>query len=454
MSRLALARLVLPAVLWSLAVLPRLAAAAGFEIREHGARGLGSAFAGEAAIAEDARTVFWNPAGMTLLEGTNLVGSGQIIFTNFEFEDQGSRRNPAVGGPLLGRRESTAGEIGLVPNFYLSQAVGDRFRLGLGVDAPFGLRTDWDPDWVGRYHAVLSDLLTINFNPSFAVRLLDQLSIGAGMSIMYADAELTNFIDLGTVCVTVQGLPPGACSAAGLPPQGADAFIRIKGDDWSFGWNVGALFHPTERTRIGAHYRSRVDHTLEGSADFSVPSRVEPLVRPTGQLRDTGGKARLTLPDSAILSGFHQLTPTVALLADVSWTHWELFRTLDVDFENPRQIDISQVQDWRDSFRYALGIRWDATPRWSFRTGAAYDEEAVRNPVLRDPRIPDTDRVWFSLGFGYQVLDWARVDVGYAHIFALATSTENRDPVTQHQLRGDIRGYADVVGAQLTLAFP
>ncbi len=185
----------------------------------------------------------------------------------------------------------------------------------------------------------------------------------------------------------------------------------------------------------------------------STPVRVVLAAVVLSPLRDTGGRARLTLPDSAILSAFHQLTPTVAIMGDVSWTHWALFRTLAVDFDNPRQTDISQVEDWRDSFRDALGLRWDATPRWRFRTGAAYDEEAVTKPVLRDARVPDTDRVWFSLGVGCRLLDWARVDVGYAHIFALESDTRNRDPVTQHRLRGEITGYADVVGAQLTLAF-
>ncbi len=427
---------------------------AGFAIFEHSGRGLGSSFAGEVAGAEDSSTVFFNPAGMAALRGTQLDASTQAVIPSIEFSNRGSTLTPAVGGgPLRGTDGGNAGETGLVPSFHLTHELPRGWTVGLGIDVPFGLRTEYDPDFVGRYHATVSDLKTVNINPSVAYRLLDQLWVGAGMSIQYAHVKLTNFLDLGTLCTTAQKIPPALCSAVGLPAQGADAFVKLTGSDWSLGWNLGVMYEPRAGTRFGLAYRSRVQHTLRGNADFSVPAKAEALVKPTGQLQDTGAKAGVVFPDSASLGGFQQLGDHWALLADVTWTHWSEFKQLAVNFANPKQIDFVKPENWVDSFRYAVGVRYQPSDRWSFRAGTAYDETAVGDPVHRDARIPDSDRVWMSIGAGYQLFDWARVDLGYAHIFVLGTSTNSLDPVTHSRLKGDFTGSADVLGLQATARF-
>lgn len=436
------------------AAVPRIAAGAGFAVFEHSGRGLGSAFAGAAASAEDPSTVFFNPAGMAALDGTQVAGSSHAIIPSFHFMDRGSTLNPAVGGgPLRGSDGGNAGETGLVPAFYLTHALPRGWTVGLGIDVPFGLRTEYNPDFRGRYHATVSDLKTVNVNPSVAYRLLDQLWLGAGLSVQYAHVKLTNFLDLGTACVTVQHLPPAVCSAVGLTPQKSDAFVKLTGTDWSLGWNLGAMYEPFAGTRFGVAYRSRVQHTLRGFADFSVPSKAQAVVGATGQLKDTDARAGVVFPDSATLGAFQQLNPHWALLGDVTWTHWSEFKQLAVNFANPKQTDLVVPEKWRDSFRYALGVRWEPTALWSFRAGTAYDETAVSDARFRDPRIPDSDRVWLAVGAGYQLFDWARVDVGYAHIFVLGTSTDNLDPVTHHRLHGDYTGSAEVLGIQGTARF-
>lgn len=442
------------AIALGLLLAPATAHAGGFAIAEHGGRGLGSAWAGEAAVAEDARTIYFNPAGMTLLRGTNVVSGMVGIRTSGSFDDAGSRLNRAVGGGRLrGNDGGDAGALGAIPSLYVSHELLHRVWVGLGVDAPFGLRTDWDPGWVGRYHAVVSDLKTVNVNPSVAVRLLETLSLGAGFSAQYTHAKLTNFVDLGTLCVVAQGVPPDTCRAVGLPPQGADAFVKLTGDSWGWGWNVGALWEPRPDTRVGLTYRSRIQHDLDIDADFSVPRKARALLRPTGQLRDTTGRAPVEFPDSASLAAFHQITRRIAVMADLTWTHWERFSNLYVNFDNPRQTDFSVVENWRDTFRVGLGMRFDPTERWSLRLGFAWDETTISSPEHLDPRIPDSDRYWLAFGAGYQLTPALRVDAGYAHIFSPSVSIRNRDPVSGHLLRGEGSGSADLIAFQATLRF-
>jgi long-chain fatty acid transport protein len=437
-----------------IALCPKIAMAGGFAITEHGGRGLGSAWAGEAAIAEDARTIYFNPAGMTLLPGTQVVGALDGIRTTTSFTNQGSHLNPAVGGgPLRGNDGGDGGALGAIPSLYVSHQLLDPLWVGLGVDAPFGLRTEWSSTWIGRYNAILSDLKTVNVNPSLAVRVLPSLSLGAGMNVQYAHVRLTNDLDLGTLCVVEQGLPLAACEAVGLTPQGADGYAKISGHSWALGWNVGLLWEPLDGTRLGLSYRSRIRHVLEGEAGFTVPQKAKPVIEPTGQLEDTGATAPVDFPDSVSLALAQRLAPRWLLLGDLTWTHWALFEDLAVDFTNPRQTDIRQPQNWRNTLRMAFGLRFDPNTRWSFRAGFAYDETTITKSIYRDPRIPDSNRYWMAFGAGYQMTPWLRVDGGYAHIFAPTVKTRSHDPASGNVLRGELSGLADVIALQATYDF-
>ncbi len=437
-------------------VVPTTARPSGFQIFEQNARGIGSAFAGEAATAEDAGTVFYNPAGMTLLDGTQLVSAVDAVLTTAPFHDRGSTVNPTLGGAPLTGPNDNGGVSSVVPSFYLSQALGDRWRLGLGVGTPFGLRTEYDKGWVGRYLGVVSELRTINVNPSLAVRLNRWVSVGGGFDAQYAYAKLTNGVDLGGACQLTAiraGGSAAGCTALGLTPQGADGYVRLRGEDWGYGWNAGVLVFAGEHTRFGLTYRSRVGHTLEGDAKFTVPPQAVVLRRLTGALRTTDASATATFPDFATLAAVHQLTPTLTLLADITWTHWELFRDLTFQFANPKQPAVREPESWDDAFRYALGLHWEPLRRWSFRIGTAYDETPVPSARFRTPRIPDSDRIWFALGAGWSPTERLRVDLGYAHVFGLNSTVDKPDPVTRNVLRGVYRsGGADVLGMQATVA--
>src|SRR5690242_6319038 len=284
-------------VLASMVSLARNVGAAGFQVNEQSARGLGSSFAGEAAAAEDASTIFFNPAGMTRLSGTQFVSSGFAIKPTVNFHNQGSRLNSVVGGGALsGHNDGNGGSMALLQTLFIShELLSDRAWIGLGASTPYGLKTSWTPGWVGRYHAIDSELITVNVNPSLALKLTRWVSIGGGADIEYAKARLTNALDLGTICqlnAPQFKLPPQACvSVSHLTPQSADGFVRFRGDDWNASYNVGILFSPLDTTRIGLAYRAYTHHRIGGSAAFVIPKQAAILQQISGALVNTDGNA-------------------------------------------------------------------------------------------------------------------------------------------------------------------
>jgi long-chain fatty acid transport protein len=432
-----------------------------FAINEQSARGLATSHAGEVAAAEDASTIFFNPAGLTLLHGTQFVSSGFAVMPSASFENHGSHLSDAGGGgPLRGGDGGDAGVLALFPTFFLAHELVPRVHVGLGVSVPYGLKTEWERGWIGRYHALASSLETTNVNPTIAVRITDWLALGGGADVEYAKARLTNALDLGSICRIFgaqQGIPPAVCNAAGLLPQRVDGHVKVSGDDWNAGYNLGLMYTPTPRTRVGIAYRSSIHHDLGGTATFMVPRAAKILRTVSGALVDTGGHAAVDLPERASLGAFHELSDRFAILADITWTRWSRFRELRFRFDNPAQPTVVEPQRWNDSFRYALGLRWRPLRALECRIGTAYDETPIPDATLRRPRIPDSDRVWLSAGLGMRPFENVRVDVGYAHLFGLAAAGDARDPVTKHVLRGDYTGLgADIVGVQLTydLAWP
>lgn len=425
--------------------------AAGFAIQEQSGRGLGTAFVGEAAIAQDASTAYFNAAGLTRLPGTWATVSGTMIQFDADFRNDRSYVNPAVGGGLLqGDGTQNAGGYAVIPAGYVSQQLNDRWTIGIALNSPFGLRTSYDRDWVGRYDAMLSDLKTFDLAPTFAVKLGHGFSVGGGLDVQYARAQLSNMLDLGTLCA--ENASAAICDAIGLAPQSTDGFVRIKGDSVGFGGNVGVLWEPTEKTRFGVSWRSRIDHTLEGVAHFSIPAKATILRQQSGALKNTGGHADLNLPDVVRIGFFHRFGERWAVMGGADWTHWSRFQDLVFEFDNPKQPTIVQPQHWRDTWRGGLAVAFNPTSRWTLRLGSAYDQSPVPNAKLRNPRIPDSDRVWLTGGIGYQATDALRVDLGYAHLFAPGTTRiNNPDPVGGDVVRGTYDGSANIVGLQVSL---
>ncbi len=395
------------------------ARASGFQLAEQGAKGLGNAFAGGAAMASDASTIFHNPAGMKRLEGNHLSGSFSFIFPSGKFRDKGS--TDALGSPLSGGSGNDGGVTAVVPVSYVLFTLDERWSVGLAINVPFGLATSWSSGWRGRYQAIESDIKTINIQPTLARRIDEHWSVGAGLNYQYIEATLSNQVDYGTIAVGALGPAPAA--ALGLAPQKNDGRAIVNGDDWSFGWNAGVLYEVDEDTRFGVHYRSKIEHTLRGEGKFVVPQKAKPL-QATGAFVDSNIKADITLPETINLSGVHRLNQRWTVMADAQWTRWSRLEDLVVDFANPAQPNSVLDLQWDDTWKLAAGAEYEYDDYWTFRFGAARDTDPT-NRSTRTPRLPTDDRWWLSLGFTYAWSEDMDVDFGYTHVFVRDGHVDN-----------------------------
>ena len=407
---------------------------AGFAIVEQSVRGLGTAYAGAGAIAQDPSTIFYNPAGLTHLDGDQMEAGLHWISPQAEFNDKGSTHITGMNLNIRGKDGEKGGEDAFVPNFYYSHSFSDALKAGIGVNAPYGLMTEYDRDWTGRYHGVKSSLKTININPTVAYRFSDTVSAGFGVSIQYAEAELTNSVDFGTIFA----------SSLGTTPQGDDGYAKVEGDDWDYGLNLGVLFEPAETTRIGLSFRSQISHELEGDAKFSYPNEMIAAAAASPGLRlvNCDVTADLTLPAFLELSAYHELNDQWALLASITWTNWKQMEEIRIEFDSGAA-DSVVTMEWEDTFRYALGAIYTPMPELALRAGVCFDESPVPNAERRSVRVPDGDRIWTSFGVGYMVSPMFEVNLGYAHLFIDDPEVDKDLTEAENMLRGALYGEYD-----------
>lgn len=413
--------------------------AGGFALNEQSVKGLGNAFAGSAATADDASTIFFNPAGLTRLPDNSFFGASYVIFPTIIFQNQGS--NVATGVPLSGGNGGEAGVDIIVPNLYAAWSVSDRLKLGIGINVPFGLSSKYDSNWVGRYQAVESKLTTININPTVAAKLSDNLSVGAGLNIQYAETTLSNAINFGLIGQSV-GLPTQS--------QQADGFVKVSGSDWSVGYNLGVMYEPSKTTRVGLSYRSPITQDIRGNADFTVPASARALTA-RGQFTDTGANAVLNLPDTLSLAVYQELNPRLAIVGDVTWTNWSRFKELRVQFDNPVQADTVQPENWNDTYRFGVGANYAVSDRLTLRTGITYDPSPV-SEEFNTPRLPGGDRTLLGFGASYRPSKSFNFDIGYTHVF-VNDSDINQSSSTAGTLKGTFEGGVDIVGLQVSWQF-
>lgn len=430
-------------VLVSLAVGGPLAFGSGFAIMEQSASGMGSAYSGMAARGEDATCIFYNPACMTDLEGRQVSVAGHLIMPRFEFENEGSVYPLAGGLPVCGGDGGNGGRDSFVADFCYAQDLNDQTKLGLGIHSPFGLVTEYDSGWVGRYQGLRTELATLNINPSVAWRLSKAFSLGFGLSAQYVEAELTSAVDFGSIL---------AAQGAATVPGTLDGDAKVEGDDWGFGGNLGLLCEPRPGSRIGLSYRSMIESTLEGDATFCVPPQAAAL-QAGGLFVDTSAQAGIEFPETVSLGLSQKVGDALVLQADVTWTHWSRFEELRIEYDSAQQDSVTE-EEWDDTFRYALGLQYLLSRKWTLRAGAAYDETPIPDSEHRTPRIPDGDRTWLTLGAGCRLTDDLTVDAAYLHLFFNDSDVDHlNSSLPGDLLAGSYEGSADVLSLQVNLAF-
>lgn len=405
--------------------------AAAFQLLEGNASGLGNAYAGSAAVAEDASTVFFNPAGMTLLPGRNVAFSVDLVRPQAEFSNRGST-GPG-GAPGVGGNGGDAGDWAAIPAGYMTWQVSDMVTLGLGLGAPFGLKTEYPNSWVGRFHAVKSELKTVNINPSIAFKVNDAFSIGFGVNFQRIDADLTKVATAG----------------------GGSALLgRIEGDDTAWGWNIGAMYQLSPSTRLGLAYRSKIDYELKGTSKFTALNAAGGLALPAVTAARGGNvTADVELPEVATFSIHQQISERWTMLGDVSWTGWSSLQELSINRTDGVNVTTEELR-WRDTWRVAFGGTYAYTDALKLKFGLAWDQTPVRD-ATRLPRVPDEDRVWLSIGMQWKPTADSAVDVGYAHIFVKDAKVNNggTTPLTTGRIVGEYENSVDILGVQYSTRF-
>jgi long-chain fatty acid transport protein len=405
------------------------AGAAGFQLQEQGASGLGVAYSGMAAAAMDASTAFWNPAAMSLLPGRQFVGAFHYIMPEKTFHSSGSSYDAFGAG-------GDGGVSALVPALFGTWAIDPQWSVGLAINGPFGLATEWDNRWAGQFHAIRSEIKTLNINPSASFKINNMVSVGAGLSYQQLEAELTN-----AVPGTPSGpLPGGLVGAIQNPVVGT-----VKGDDWGWGWNLGVLFDFGQGSRLGVTYRSKISYTIEGDLTYSGAAPLAPAAQAV--------KEQVELPDTFSIGGSHQVNSQWRVLADYSWTGWSSIQSLDIQSASTGARVTGVELKFKDSWRVGLGAEYQLNQPWLLRAGLAYDTSPVQDEY-RTPRLPDSDRIWLAFGARYQPSPTMWFDFGYTYLFVDDASSQLQPPgPLPGTLKGTYAGDVQVLGVQATLRF-
>ncbi|WP_025744627.1 outer membrane protein transport protein [Salinivibrio costicola] len=410
----------------SLSLLAVQAHSAGFQVSETSVSGLGRAFAGEAAIADNAAVGARNAAALTRFNTTAFSGGLNII-------DPDVHADATPGALPQGTTSKSAKDIApteYVPNIHIIQPIDDKLAVGFSAFSNFGLSTDYPKDFYAGSVAGSTELVTMNFNPNIAYKLNDQWSIGAGISAIYADAELKR--------------QKGALQ----PATATDQAAKLTGDGWGFGWNLGTLWELDENNRFGLTYRSQTDVTLDG--DYQGLS---------SNKKKVDAELELNLPEIIEFSGFHQLNQQFAVHYSAMYTGWDSLKELKATGSgcaNNDSVCFQKEEGWDNSWRYALGATYTMNDNWAFRAGYAYDE----SPVPAEKRtlsIPDSDRHWWSLGTTYTANENLSVDFGFAYLDGDQVGGEEKlsekDPAGDSTVAFSAGGDAYIYGLQLNYLF-
>ncbi len=438
---------------------------AAFSLLEQSGGNLGTAFSGTGAVADDVAAIYFNPAALATLERPQVAASVSAIDLTTRFHDSASA---AAFGQALGNEGGNAGGWNWVPAVYAGARIAPDVYAGLAVNAPFGLKTNYDGNWIGRFQALKSEVKTLNVNPALAFRLGPHVTFAAGVDYQHLQAELGSAVNYSAV--VAQGVQQLAI-AGQLPPSAAPGIIAanaglqgqstVRGDDSAWGYNLGLLLELPTNTRIGLAYRSTITYHVEGDVTFTAPTASQPTGgaiiaaagAPGGPLSAGSTRLDLKMPDSATLSLAQSLTSQLQLLADVAWTGWNSIQEIRIVRDTAAVVAVTPER-WKETWRFALGADYQLNPQWKLRGGVAWDASPVPNET-RTPRLPDNDRTWVAIGTQWRPLTAVAVDLSYAHLFARAAALNQAEsnPAAYGLLLGEQQSHVDIVGLQASYRF-
>lgn len=348
----------------------------GFQLNEHGAKAmsLGGAFT---AIANDPSAIYFNGAGIINLSGFNLMLGTTLIFSDASFR-----------GPYPSIVETKMEKQVFYPShFYATYQANDKLFLGLGFNTPFGLGTEWNENWVGRFVSVKIDLQTFSFNPTIAYKFNENISASVGLLYNFANVTIIRNVNLS--------------------PFNAEAQINIDGDDNSaFGFNAGLLIKANDKLSFGASYRSEVEYNFDGTVKSRGPSQFSELL-PQGS-----GKSKLVTPQQFTIGIAYKFLDKFLISSDFQYVFWSSYDSLNIDFNNSDIEDSKSPRLYDNSYFIRFGLEYILNEKLALRGGLFFDKNPIKDEYL-DATIPDADRLGFNLGFGYDLSNKISLDVAY-----------------------------------------
>lgn len=413
------------------------ASAAAFQLAEVSTSGLGMAYAGNAAVADNASVVVTNPALMTKFDRTEISAGGVLVDAKVDIKGTFGGTYNASHSDVIPRA--------VVPNLYVVAPINDHFAIGGGMNVNYGLKSRFSPDYNAGIFGGNTELKAVNLNLSGAYKLGYGFSIGAGLNAIYSQAEVVRHLGVGGKLLSqrlgsMAGNPRIAAMLSANPQfaeqlnnaahtlsqmENGTEISRLNGDEWSFGWNAGLLYEINERNRIGAAYHSAVNVKFKGQYSNGFPSQFNALINqlsafgvplPVSQAtggQEVPGSLTLHLPAYWEFSTYHKLTDKLAAQFSYKYTEWEHFRSLDA-YGTSGNVLFSKTENYSNASRLALGLSYDVNEALTLRAGIAHDENAsVNHPSIS---IPDTDRTWYSVGATYRFTPNLSTDIGIAHL--------------------------------------
>jgi len=410
----------------------------GFSLPEQNVTNLGTAYAGTGSLAIDASTNFYNAAGLTRLCGDQVVMGGVIAQPRTTLNVTSA--TDSFGSPMA-PGHTRPKNFTAIPFLHYGSKIDDQWAWGISMITAFGSKTNYNNHSVARYTATRSEMVTIDISPSAAYRLNDCFSLGAGFDVLYVAAKLDSRIGLNTI--------------------NGDGYFKNKGSRTAYGYHVGGLYEVDDCTRFGLAYRSRLTPKLKGHAlvrnPVLVPTLAGGLVPAPQTVAWHRAKTTIRLPDTATLSGYHALNECWAMMADVQWFHWNRYKNLTIRYDDGSRL--SADQNWKDTYRVALGGTYQYSCDWQFKLGTSFDKTSTRDSN-RNIYIPDQNQTAAAIGARYQWTPCMAIDMGYVHVFykkahinqSAATATGPLFPGGQprQSIRGTVKNRIDAIGLQLT----
>jgi long-chain fatty acid transport protein len=370
--------------------------ASGFALNEQSISGMGTGFAGRSSSADDASTVYGNPAGMSRLKGQQITGGIAAIDASSDISDTSGRSTGSNKGDMV--------PFTSVPMGFYTNKLNDEWSVGFGVYAPFGLITDYESGYQGRAFGSKSEVKVISLQPTVSYAFNDKVSIGFGPTINRISGTLESDI--------------------ALPVRGTgDNNIQIKGDDTAWGFTAGVLVQATDTTRVGLTYHSKVNYKLDGHTEVTAGSNVPPQLLKSNRY---DASLKIETPESYDLSVTQDINDAWKLYAGATWTRWSRLKDITVNNEGVSALSggalapqivgtIKEDQNWHDTWAYAVGTSYQLNKQWVLRTGLTFDQSPTNN-TDRSPRIPTGDRTIFSVGAGFNPTDDWTIDVAYSYL--------------------------------------